>query len=35
MENNNNNFAFGRRNYIFMFVGIAVLALGFFYHDLR
>ncbi|WP_026464802.1 DUF3098 domain-containing protein [Adhaeribacter aquaticus] len=26
---NKNNFAFGRKNYIIMFIGIAVLALGF------
>ncbi len=26
---NRNNFAFGRKNYIIMFVGLAVLALGF------
>jgi hypothetical protein len=25
----NNNFAFGRKNYLLMFVGIAVLAVGF------
>lgn len=27
--NNKNNFAFGRKNYLLMFTGIAVLALGF------
>ncbi len=30
MEENKNNFAFGRRNYLLMFVGIAFLAVGFF-----
>ena len=27
---NKNNFAFGRKNYLFMFIGIAVLSIGFF-----
>jgi len=27
---NKNNFAFGRKNYLLMFIGIAVLAIGFF-----
>ena len=27
---NKHNFAFGRKNYLLMFIGIAVLAIGFF-----
>lgn len=30
MEENKNRLAFGRKNYIFMLIGIVVLALGFF-----
>ena len=29
MENNNRNLAFGRKNYLLMIVGVAVLCLGF------
>ncbi len=30
MEDNKNNLAFGKKNYVLMLAGIAVLALGFF-----